>query len=129
MILGLDYYNVISQFPQECTDLAKTFLRDSHNDGRVYIISAVGKKRLDASGGMDGYRKEIEAFGVPCDEIIILYFENPDDVPHLKYMACLEKKVDLFIDDREDTVNYLHNKGIMALKMPKPPKPQNGQKT
>ena len=124
MTLGLDYYNVITQFPDVCRELVKSQVLLGH---KTFIISAVGDRRLKKVGGMEKYREEIDSFHIPSTETIIVFFDHEDEIPTLKYKICKEKGIDLFIDDRPETVEYLHQNGLMALLLPKPVRPEKGR--
>ena len=116
MTLGIDYHNVITQFPTEFLLLANAVKAEG---GQVYIISAITEKGLVEHGGMEAYKAKIAHTNVPHDEICVVV--GPSEMfPRLKFVECRKYGVDIFIDDREDIVKFLHAKGIVALKVPKP---------
>jgi len=117
--IGLDYYNVVTQFPDQCWELAWKVMVSG---GEVYIISAVGHKRLKETGGLERYREEIEAWNIPNHETEIVVFDKEEDIPQLKLDVCKKYDIAIFIDDRPETVKLLHENGIMALLCPKPSK-------
>lgn len=121
MKIGLDYYNTITQFPEIFYELSWRFYGAPMGHD-LYIVSAVGHKRLAKSGGLEKYREEIDAYKIGNTETIIVVFDDEKDIPQLKLDVCRKYKIDMFIDDRPETVKLLHENGIMALLMPKPMK-------
>ena len=116
MILGLDFHNVITQFPDEMSAMADAVTKDG---GKVFIVSAITEKGLDEHGGEEAYKAEIAKFGVMNDGIVVVIGPN-EMFPRLKYVAIRDKKIDVFIDDRPDIIKFLHEKGECAIQMPKP---------
>ena len=119
MKIALDYYNTISQHPDFFRRFAQTLI-DGGAD--VYIISAVGDKRLKETGGWDKYLAEIESFNIPCSGICIVHFMTEQEIPDLKYQLCKTQGIELLIDDRPETIEYFNSRKILALLMPKPKK-------
>jgi hypothetical protein len=117
MKIGLDFWNVITQFPDQMKHLAASWFEGNE----VYIISAVGDRAIKKYGStIEEYKKHIESFGVANVGVEVLYFEKDDDIAQMKLEACKRLGIELFIDDRPGTVELLHRNGIVALLMPKP---------
>lgn len=117
MKIGLDYFNVISQFPEVLQHLAEDWMASGHE---VYIVSAVGHRRLEKSGGLENYKQEIRDYNIPNVETVIVVFDNEEEIPQRKLDVCKKHDINIFIDDRPETVKLLHENGIVALLMPKP---------
>lgn len=116
MILGLDFHNVITQFPDQMSELADVIKKDG---GKVFIISAITPEGLANHGGEEAYKAEIGKFGVKNDGIIIVVGAQ-EMFPRLKFVAIREKKVQVFVDDRPDIIKFLHEKGVCTLQIQKP---------
>jgi len=117
MRIGFDYFNTVSQDPQTFAVICRSLMTSGIE---VYIISAVGEKRLAKSGGLEGYKREIEALGVPHSGLRILEFVDSKEVPALKAEACVELGIKFMVDDRKDTCEELRARGILALNILKP---------
>jgi len=104
MILGLDFYDTITKHPQTYRDLAYAVLADG---GEVYIISAIKK---------GSKTPPIQKYAIPNTATIIVEFNTIKETPRLKYEACLNNGVQLFIDDMQPTIDYLNSKKILCLK-------------
>jgi len=107
MKIAFDYFNTISQDPQTFAVICHSLITSGV---KVYIISAVGEKRLAKSGGLEGYKREIEALGVPHSGLRILQFKDSKEVPALKAKACVELGIKFMVDDRKDTCEELRLK-------------------
>lgn len=110
--LGLDFYNVITQFPNKFGSLADDILKAG---GQVAIISAIGSKKLEEFGGLEKYREMIVRYNIPNTGIFILTVE-PWIAPQAKLEECRRLNIDIMIDDRADIVDHLFTNGILALR-------------
>lgn len=106
MILGLDYGGVLDKRSVAFVELATAILAAG---GKVYIISAV------EPGNEAKTARAIARCGITYTDSSILTYENFHDAPKLKFQECSLLGVELFIDDRKDTVNYLMKRGITSL--------------
>lgn len=106
MTLGLDYDGVINKRPVAFRELAEGVL---NSGGEVYIVSAVHEKNIDKT------RWAIERSQVPYTDMIIIGYVHHNEVPRLKHERLSEVGVQMFIDDRKDTVHYLNKRGITSL--------------
>lgn len=107
MIVGFDYWQVISHFPHYMGTLSAMH-RQRGDD--VVIISAIGKNRL---GTVEAACRAL-GFQEPVHEVL---FDNPSQSPELKLSKCLELGVTVFYDDRDDVCRLLNKHGIMALRV------------
>jgi len=122
MIVGFDYWNVISHYPYE---FAKLILRtDSMPDTEIHVISAIGKGRIGTIKGdvfksfsRAGYTNPHKI--VHPDNIHEVVFESPKESPELKLAKCKELGIEMFFDDRQDVVDLLNANGILALLVPR----------
>lgn len=107
MIVGFDYWQVISHYPETFQHLAVAFARF---DDEVHIISAVGK---DRAGSVEAKVREL-GFGEPVHEVV---FDHPRESPELKLAKCLELGIEMFFDDRDDVCRLLSANGIVAMRV------------
>lgn len=110
MIIGFDYWQVISHYPKQFRHLAKLFRL---NGDQVVIISAVGQNRAGtvATGVKNkGFDPKLH----PVHEVV---FDDPKQSPELKLAKCQELGVEMFFDDRDDVCRLLNNHGILALRV------------
>lgn len=122
MIVGFDYWNVISHYPDL---LSKLIIRiDSMPDTEVHVISAIGKSRVGTIKG-DVF-KAISKAGylnphrvVAPENIHEVVFESPKESPELKLAKCKELGIEMFFDDRQDVVDLLNANGIIAFLVPR----------
>jgi len=119
MKIGIDFYNVITQYPKQMRELARSFLVAGNE---VYIISAYGDRQLKKyDSSPKKYKEFIESYNVPCSGIKLVYFKDDDSlIPKMKYDVIKRLGIELMIDDRPETIKYLHERGICALQMLKP---------
>lgn len=109
MIVGFDYWQVISHYPDYFRQLA-----DMHREAgiEVVIISAVG----DRTAGT--VEPDVRRLGfsnaIPVHEV---RFKHPRESPELKLAKCKELGVTVFYDDRDDVCRLLNANGIMALRV------------
>jgi hypothetical protein len=106
MKIGLDYWQVISHYPEYFRELARAHMA---LDGEVHVISAIGKHR---SGTV---ADEVEELGIPNSGVHEVVFRHSSESPELKLAKCLELGIQVFYDDREDVCRLLNKHGIVAL--------------
>lgn len=109
MIIGIDYWNVISHHPY-FTDLAFALLAAGHE---VHVISAVGPR----SAGT--VVPDLDMMGFPRTSAREVRFDHPLEAPALKLAACRELGITVFYDDRQDICDLLAASGILALRVPR----------
>lgn len=109
MIVGFDYWQVLSHYPVEMAHLIR--LHDLAGD-RVHVVSAIGVGRI---GTVEAEVRAISA--VP--EVHEVVFSHPSEAPSLKLAKCRELGIELFYDDREDVCRLLSRHGVLALQVPR----------
>jgi hypothetical protein len=107
MKVGLDYWQVISHYPDHFKALGQALACAGH---LVHVISAVGKSRAGT------VKAEVERLGfdVPVHEVV---FDNPEQSPELKLAKCRELGIEIFYDDRDDVCRLLAKHGILAMRV------------
>ena len=111
MIVGIDYWQVISHYPEYFSRLA--MMRQEAGD-KVVVISAVGGNRVGT------VEAEVRQLGFPNSvRVHEVVFEHPGQSPALKLAKCLELGVKVFYDDRDDVCRLLNEHGILALRVPR----------
>lgn len=107
MIIGFDYWQVLSHFTDHC----KEFIDGMQGAGHTVVcISAVGHKR---EGTVEAEVRKL-GFDIPVHEVV---FDSPKQSPELKLAKCQELGVEAFFDDRDDVCRLLNLNGIMALRV------------
>jgi hypothetical protein len=122
MIIGFDYWNVISHYPET---FAKLILRiDSMPDTEIHVISAIGKTRIGTIKGdvfkafsKAGYLNPHKV--VHPDNVHEVVFDSPKESPALKLAKCEELGITMFFDDRQDVVDLLNANNILAFLVPR----------
>ena len=109
MIVGFDYWQVLSHYPAEIAHLMA--VHDLVGD-RVHVISAVGQHR---AGTVEAEVRAITT--VP--EVHEVVFAHPSQSPALKLAKCRELGIEVFYDDREDVCRLLSRHGILAMRVPR----------
>jgi hypothetical protein len=109
VIVGFDYWQVLSHYPDQIRHLIET--HDLVGD-RVHIVSAVGRNR---AGTVEA---EVRAI-TPIPEVHEVVFGHPSQSPALKLAKCRELGIELFYDDREDVCRLLSSHGILAMRVPR----------
>jgi acid phosphatase class B len=120
MIIGFDYWQVLSHYPELLT---KLILRiDSMPDTEIHVISAIGKTRIGTIKGevfktinKAGYMNPHKV--VHPDNIHEVVFDSPKESPELKLAKCKELGIEMFFDDRDDVCRLLNANGIMAMRV------------
>lgn len=115
MIIGIDYWQVLSHYPEYFTNLIVQHMSRGINE--VHIVSAVGKdragtveaevRRIMIGAGVGAYRPFVH-------EVV---FDSPKQSPELKLAKCLELGITAFYDDRDDVCRLLNKNGILALRV------------
>lgn len=115
MIVGIDYWQVLSHYPEYfCNLIVQTMSRGINE---VHIVSAVGKQRV---GTIEAEVREImDRAGVGAYRPFVheVVFENPSQSPELKLAKCKELGIEVFYDDRDDVCRLLTKNGILALRV------------
>lgn len=110
-IIGFDYWQVISHYPEYFRELA-----DMHREAGygVVVISAVGKR---IAGTVDDDVRQLGFSNEIC--VYEVQFDHPRESPALKLAKCIELGVTVFYDDRADVCALLNANGIMTLQVPR----------
>jgi len=109
MNIGLDYWQVVSHYPEYFRALAELWRTRGMN--RVYILSTVGRDRIGT------VQAAIEALDVPHDGVFEVVYDDVSQAPALKLAKCQELGITVFYDDREDVCRLLNKHGILALRV------------
>ena len=109
MIVGFDYWNVLSHYPRQSAHLIA--VHEAAGD-EVHVISAIGRGRL---GTVEAEVRAISATPV-VHEVV---FAHARESPELKLAKCFELGIEVFYDDREDVCRLLASNGILALRVPR----------
>ena len=109
MIVGFDYWQVLSHWPDQIAHLIDVHERAGD---RVHVISAIGAGR---TGTVEADVRRLSA--VPTVHEVV--FRHPRESPYLKLAKCRELGVEVFYDDREDVCRVLAEHGILALRVPR----------
>ena len=109
MVVGFDYWQVLSHWPEQVRHLIDVHARVGDE---VHVVSAIG----------DGRRGTVEAdvravSAVPAVHEVV--FADQGDAPALKLAKCRELGIAVFYDDREDVCRLLAEHGILALRVPR----------
>jgi acid phosphatase class B len=109
VIVGFDYWQVLSHWPDQVTHLIEVHRRAGD---QVHVISAVGPAR---AGTVEDEVRRLSS--VP--DVHEVVFRSPRESPYLKLAKCRELGVEVFYDDREDVCRLLAEHGILALRVPR----------
>lgn len=104
--LGLDFYDTITTNPKLFKRLASAVLASG---GSVYIISAV------QAGNEKKARRAIQRSHVPHTSLYVLPYASWHEVPTLKSKLAATLGIDIFIDDRADTLAALPCIGLKVV--------------
>lgn len=110
MIIGFDYWQVISHYPQEIAQICDAMYDAGHE---THVISAIGKTRIGTIAG-DVHQHWPE---YPSDNIHEVVFKKSSESPELKLAKCKELGITLFFDDRDDVCRLLNANGILAMRV------------
>jgi acid phosphatase class B len=107
MIVGFDYWQVLSHYPEQIRHLI-----DVHRlaGDEVHVVSAIGRGRI---GSIEREVRAITQHGT-VHEVV---FRDPRESPYLKLAKCQELGVEVFYDDRDDVCRVLGAHGILALRV------------
>jgi hypothetical protein len=118
MIVGFDYWQVISHYPEQI-GILKACLNIGGNE--CHIISAIGKGRIGTIAkeihSIDILKGEDYWYKFDDNKIHEVVFDNPKQSPELKLAKCKELGIEMFFDDRDDVCRLLNANGIMALRV------------
>ena len=109
MIVGFDYWQVLSHYPDQFRHLIE--LHAAAGDV-VHVVSAIGRGRV---GTVEAQVHEVST--VP--QVHEVVFGHPRESPVLKLAKCQELGIELFYDDREDVCAMLAKHGVLALRVPR----------
>lgn len=107
MIVGFDYWQVLSHYPDRIAHLIE--VHEQAGD-RVHIISAIGRNRLGT------VEREVRAVTLR-GEVHEVVFRDPRESPYLKLAKCQELGIEVFYDDRDDVCRVLNKHGILAMRV------------
>ena len=110
MIVGFDYWQVISHFPTEMTVLARALRAAGHE---VHVVSAIGRGRIGTVAAK--VREHWPEF--PEEQVHEVVFERSEQAPELKLAKCRELGIGMFFDDRDDVCRALGAAGIVAARV------------
>lgn len=110
MVVGFDYWQVVSHFPQYFSHLA---MAHKEQGAEIVIISAVGKDRAGT------VKAEVDKIGTFPNSVKVyeVVFDDPSQSPELKLAKCQELGVSVFYDDRDDVCRMLNKHGILAMRV------------
>lgn len=112
MIVGFDYWQVISHYPDEMGEIADGL---DHYGHKVHVISAIGKTRVGtiAADVKDSWP------GFSSEDVHEVVFKKSRESPGLKLAKCKELGITMFFDDRKDVCDLLNANGILAFLVPR----------
>ena len=106
MIVGFDYWQVLSHYPDRIGHLMEVH----EQAGDVHVISAIGRGRI---GTIEREVRVITPYGT-VHEVV---FRDPRESPYLKLAKCQELGIEIFYDDRDDVCRVLNRHGILAMRV------------
>jgi acid phosphatase class B len=109
MVVGFDYWQVLSHWPEQMGHLID--LHERAGD-EVHVISAIGHGRRGT------VEREVRAVS-PVPTVHEVVFTSPREAPALKLAKCQELRIEVFYDDRDDVCRLLAEHGILALRVPR----------
>jgi len=107
MIVGFDYWQVLSHFPRQICHLIE--VHDAAGD-QVHVISAIGQGRVGT------VESEVRAI-TPIPAVHEVVFRHPRESPVLKLAKCQELGIEVFYDDRDDVCRLLNANGVLAMRV------------
>jgi acid phosphatase class B len=111
MNIGLDYWQVISHYPEQFRKLAQNHL---DKGDKVYVVSAVGTRTQGT------VKPDLDKISFPYTEVHEVFFGNdPSLSPQLKLARCQLLGIEVFHDDRKDVCDLLNANGIIAIRVPR----------
>lgn len=108
MIIGFDYWQVISHYPEALAFMASAFTSEG---ATLHVISAVGHNRIGT------VEAEVRRLGFPEIPVHEVVFDSPAESPELKLAKCRELGIQIFFDDRDDVCRLLNKNGIVAMRV------------
>ena len=109
MIVGFDYWHVLSHYPEQIGHLIA--LHAAAGD-EVHVVSAIGHGRIGT------VEAEVRAVtDVPTVHEVV--FDHTSESPELKLAKCRELGIEVFYDDREDVCRLLAANGVLAFRVPR----------
>lgn len=109
VIVGFDYWQVLSHWPKQIAHLMEVHLRAGDE---VHVVSAIGSGRI----GTVEDEVRVHSAEAVVHEVV---FRDPSEAPQLKLAKCRELGIEVFYDDREDVCRVLAEHGILALRVPR----------
>ena len=109
MIVGFDYWQVLSHWPEQVRHLIEIHERAGDE---VHVVSAIGRGR---SGTVEQAVRKV----TPVPAVHEVVFEHSREAPVLKLAKCQELGIELFYDDRDDVCRLLTRHGILGLRVPR----------
>lgn len=110
MKVGIDYWQVISHYPEQFGILADALYLQGHD---VHVISAIGETRV---GTIHGEIKKVWG-DFNANKVHEVVFDHPRQSPELKLAKCQELGITMFFDDRDDVCRLLNKHGILACRV------------
>jgi acid phosphatase class B len=107
MIVGFDYWQVLSHYPDRIGHLVDVHAQAGDE---VHIVSAIGRSRI---GTVEQEVRAITLHGT-VHEVV---FRDPRESPFLKLAKCQELGIEVFYDDRDDVCRVLNKHGILAMRV------------
>ncbi|ASZ74831.1 hypothetical protein FDI69_gp013 [Rhodococcus phage Trina] len=111
MIIGFDYWQVLSHYPDEISTLEAALFQDHE----THFISAVGNSRR---GSVTAEVLKIIPEFDP-ENVHEVVFKHARESPELKLAKCKELGITMFFDDRTDVVDLLNQNGVLAFRVPR----------
>jgi acid phosphatase class B len=108
MRVGLDYWHVVSHYPEYFRELVAGLVHQGHE---VHVVSAVGSKR---AGTVEA---EVTARVDGVTAVHEVVFDHPRESPELKLAKIQELGITVFYDDRDDVCRLLTDHGILAMRV------------
>ena len=109
MIVGFDYWQVLSHWPEQMRHLIEVHERAGDE---VHVVSALGRRRYGT------VEREVRRIS-PVPAVHEVVFEHSREAPELKLAKCQELGIELFYDDRDDVCRMLTTHGILGLRVPR----------
>ena len=112
MVIGFDYFHTITDFPELMAGLAGMFRRQGDT---VVIVSGIANTHDTEKYRMKIMQECSEIYHFSYDDLVIVTFSVPTEVPGLKLAVAKSRGIDLFLDDRKDVVDHLNAFGVNAI--------------
>lgn len=115
MTIGFDWFGTITEFPVLFAAFSKVL---KAGDNKIVIITAVGSDK-DLAKYEQKVKAHLAEHDMVYDEIVVVPFEDPLEIPRLKGEICIEKGVQFYFDDRRDIAEYLTKIGTTGFHVKK----------